>query len=204
MTCECSQVEAKTEAECAILRMALWLNAAMFVIGMAAGWWADSTGLMADALDMLADASAYALALLAVTRGAAFKRHAARWSGAVLLMLGLGIVLDVGRRGWFGSEPQGLAMMVFSAVSLAVNVSVLRMLEPFRHGEVHLRATWIFTRVDVLANLGIFAAGGAVWMTGLHAADLLAGGVIGLYVVKEAIGILREADQQKSSCSASG
>lgn len=59
----------------------------MFVIGMAAGLWAQSTGLIADSLDMLADTAAYALALLAVTRGLAFKRDAARWSGWLLLIL---------------------------------------------------------------------------------------------------------------------
>ena len=84
MACECSSHSAATEKERKILRIALALNAAMFVIGMTADLWAQSTGLMADALDMLADASAYGLGLLAVTRGAAFKRNSPRWSGALL------------------------------------------------------------------------------------------------------------------------
>jgi cation diffusion facilitator family transporter len=185
----------QTEAERATLRVALALNATMFVVGMAAGLWAQSSGLMADALDMLADASAYALALLAVRRGALFKRNAARWSGSLLLILGAGIVLHVAWRGLYGSEPLGPVMMVFSAASLVVNVTVLRMLDKFRHGEVHLRATWIFTRVDVIANLAVFASGLLVWLTGLRAADLLVGFAIGLYVAKEALEILREARQ---------
>lgn len=193
MTCECTQAPAQTERERATLRVALALNAMMFVVGMAAGLWAQSAGLMADALDMLADASAYALALLAVTRSAAFKRNVARWSGSLLLILGAGIVLDVVRRALLGSEPQGLAMMVFSVASLLVNLTVLRMLGKFRHGEIHLRATWIFTRVDVLVNLSVFASGLAVWLTGLRIADLLVGLAIGLYVAKEAIEILNSA-----------
>lgn len=199
MGCECSQVSAKTEQERSTLRVALVLNAVMFVVGMAAGLWAQSAGLMADALDMLADASSYALALMAVTRSTEFKRNAARWSGLVLLILGVGICADVAWRGFFGSEPQGLVMMVFSLVSMAVNVAVLRMLGKFRHREVHLRATWIFTRVDVLANLAVFASGLAVWLIGLRTADFLVGIAIGLYVVNEAIGILREASRQKRS-----
>lgn len=202
MACECKQASAKTEQERATLRIALALNATMFVVGMAAGLWAQSTALTADALDMLADASSYALALLAVTRSPAFKRNAARWSGSVLLILGAGIVFDVVRRGLFGSEPQGLAMMVFSVASLVVNVTVLRMLGKFRHGEVHLRATWKFTRVDVLANLGVFASGLAVWLTGLRMADLLVGLAIGLYVAKEAFEILREAGPQEPAFKA--
>ena len=95
--CECSQQSAQTESERATLRIAFGLNAAMFVIGIGAGLWAHSTGLLADALDMLADASAYAIALMAVMRGAIFKRNAARWSGALPLVLGVGILLDVTR-----------------------------------------------------------------------------------------------------------
>ena len=195
MPCECSCAEARTETERATLRIALALNATMFVVGTATGLWAQSTGLLADALDMLADASAYALALLAVTRDEAFKRNAARWSGSMLLLLGIGIVIDVVRRTVVGSEPQGLAMMVFSLLSLAINVTVLRLLGRLRQGEVHLRATWIFTRADVLANLGVCASGLAVWASGWRAADLAVGLVIGLYVGREAFEILREAQQ---------
>lgn len=196
MACECTTASAKTEQERATLRIALVLNATMFVVGMVAGLWAESTGLMADALDMLADASAYTLALLAISRSPIFKRNAARWSGSLLLILGAGIVFDVVRRGLFGSEPQGQIMMVFSAVSLVVNTTVLRMLGKFQHGEIHLRATWIFTRVDVIANMGVFASGLVVWLTGFRFVDLFVGLAIGLYVVKEAFEILSEARRE--------
>ncbi len=195
MACECSSPSAATEKERKILRIALALNAAMFVIGMTAGLWAQSTGLMADALDMLADASAYGLGLLAVTRGAAFKRNSARWSGALLLILGLGIITEVVRRAYAGSEPQATIMMAFALLSFVVNVAVLRMLAPFRSGEVHLRATWIFTRVDVIANVGVFVAGVVILLTGLRWIDLVAGCLIGAYVVKEAVEILKESSE---------
>ena len=77
MSCDCKQVCAKTEAERKTLRVALSLNAAMFVIGTVAGLLAQSTGLLADALDMLTDAVAYGLALMAISRGLAFKKIAA-------------------------------------------------------------------------------------------------------------------------------
>lgn len=58
MACECTQAPVRTVLERATLRTTLLLNVTMFVVGMAAGLWAQSTGLMADALDMLADACA--------------------------------------------------------------------------------------------------------------------------------------------------
>lgn len=193
MTTESRSTPAQKEGERGTLRIALALNATMFVVGMAAGLWAQSSGLMADSLDMLADASSYAIALLAVRRGAQFKHNAARWSGSLLFILGCGILVDATRRGLFGSEPQGGAMMVFSLLSLAVNATVLHMLGKFRHGEVHLRATWIFTRVDVLANLAVFASGLVVMLAGIQVVDVMVGTLIGMYVMNEAVKILREA-----------
>jgi len=181
------------ETDRRVLRIALALNAAMFVIGILAGMLAQSTGLIADALDMLADASAYGIALVAVGRTDRFKSGAAAVSGTVLLLLGLGVLLDVARRAFLGSAPEGLAMIGIAAISLAVNASVLRMLGRFRSGEVHLRATWIFTRADVVANLGVIASGVLVLLTGSRYPDLVVGAAIGIYVVREAWEILEEA-----------
>ena len=62
-----------------MVRIALLLNVGMFVIGTTAGVLSQSNGLLADALDMLTDAIAYVLALMAITRGPEFKKNAARW-----------------------------------------------------------------------------------------------------------------------------
>ncbi len=193
MTCDCQAPSITTERQRRLLKIALILNGSMFVIGMAAGLLAQSTGLMADALDMLADATAYGLALMAVTRDAVFRQRSARWSGAILALLGLGILAEIGYRAFVGTEPQAVIMIVFSLLSLAVNVTVLLLLAPFRSAEVHLRATWIFTRADVIANVGVLLAGSVIVLTGWTSLDLIAGFLIGLYVIKEALEILKES-----------
>ena len=195
MTCGPSPACSKTEEERKTVRIALTLNVSMFAVGIVAGYWAQSTGMMADALDMLTDGVAYALALMAITRGPAFKRNTARWTGGVLVVLGALIVVDVVRRGVFGSEPLGAAMMAYSVASFAVNLFVLLQLSRYRRGEVHLRASYICTRADVIANIGVFVSGGIVAVTGLRFADLAVGFAIGIYVLKEATEILREASE---------
>jgi Co/Zn/Cd efflux system component len=187
-----------TEAQRRVLRIALALNSTMFVIGAVAGLLGQSSSLIADALDMLADAAAYAIALGAVGRTARFKASAATLSGSLLLLLGALVLLDVGRRAFFGSAPESLVMMGVAAASFVVNASVLRMLGRFRQGEVHLRATWIFTRVDVIANIGVVLSGLLVLLTGSRFPDLVAGVAIGAYVVKEAIEILGEAREARN------
>jgi hypothetical protein len=84
-------------------------------------------------------------------------------------------------------------MMAVAFLSLLVNANVLRMLGRYREGEVHLRATWIFTRVDVIANVGVMLSGLVVLLTGSRFPDLFMGSAIGVYVVKEAFEILSEA-----------
>jgi cation diffusion facilitator family transporter len=191
--CECEVEAARTSEQRRILRVALALNVTMFVVEGIAGLMAQSAGLLADALDMLSDASTYAVSLLAIGRAHAFKRRAALFSGVVLALLGAGILLETARRGFVGSEPDGGIMLAVAVLALGVNATVLRLLRRYRQGEVHLRASWIFTRADVIANLGVIAAGLLVMATASRWPDLIIGAAIGIYVLKEATEIMREA-----------
>lgn len=199
--CGCHH-EAKNPQEQRILRIALALNAAMAIVGGVAGWIAQSTGLLADALDMLSDASAYGIGLLAIGRTARFKANAALLSGMLLLVLGVGVLVEVGRRVLHGADPLSGWMIGTALLSLAVNVSVLRLLAPLKDGEVHLRATWLFTRADVVANVGVIVAGGLVLLLKSPYPDLVIGALIGLYVTKEAFEILSDARQARGASTA--
>jgi len=190
--CGCEAPEVRTAQERRGLRIALVLNAAMAVIGGLVGWIAQSTGLLADALDMLADATAYTIALLAIGRSALFKIRAATLSGSILLALGVGVLFEVGRRLIYGAEPLSEWMIGTALLSLVVNLTVLRLLAPMKSGDVHLRATWLFTRADVVANLGVIIAGLLVLWLGVPYPDFVIGALIGLYVIKEALEILRD------------
>lgn len=190
--CGC-QHEAQDRAQRRALTIALGLNAMMFVVGMVAGWLAHSSGLMADALDMLADAMGYAVGLLAIGRGARFKSWSTTLNGSLLLVLGTGVVIDAIRRVFEGHHPVGSVMILIAVVALLVNGSVLLIvLKPFRQGEMFLRSFWLDTRADVVANAGVILSGLLVLLTHSAVPDVAVGIAIGLYVIKEAIEILRE------------
>jgi Co/Zn/Cd efflux system component len=190
--CDC-HVQANNAAERRVLWVAFALNAMMVGLDTVAGLLAHSTGLLADALDMASDAGVYGAALMAINRGADFKARVAKFSGGILLILGIALLLEVARRAFSGGQPAALPIMGVALVSLGVNIYVLRSLRPFQSGEVHLRAAWIFTRADVIASLGVILSAGLVSLTGSRIPDLVVGAAIGLYVVKEAIEILRDA-----------
>lgn len=196
--CGCGEVEARQAGQCRTLRVALALNATMFIVGIAAGIAGQSSGLIADALDMLADASAYAIALMAIERSGLFKASAANLSGTILLILGAGVMLDAGRRGIFGSSPQSIVMIAVAMVSLFVNSTVLYLLSKQQDKkEVHLRATYIFTRADVVANLAVILSGVILLVTKFRYVDLAVGCAIGVYVIREALEILGEAREAR-------
>lgn len=184
----------KAETDRKTLQIAFFANLAMFLIGIAGWLIAQSAGLLADAFDMLADASGYALAFVAVGRSKRLQKTAAHWNGALLVLLGLGVIGEVIRRWIYGSDPMGMVIMAFALLSLAVNGSVLAMLSKYRNAEeVHLRATWRDTRADVWVNVGVLLSGAVIAVTGNRYVDLVSGLVISLFVIHEGMEIWEDA-----------
>jgi hypothetical protein len=177
--------------EAGVLRTLLAINAAMFVFELATGLWAQSTGLIADALDMLADASVYGLSLYAVGRSAAGKLRVAHLSGWLQLMLAGGALAEVVRRALSGSEPEPLWMSGVALLALAANLACLLLMARHRDGGAHMKASWIFSTNDALANVGVIVAGGLVAATGSRWPDLAIGTAIALLVAGGALRILK-------------
>lgn len=175
-------------------RVLIWLlaiNAALFVIELGAGWWAQSAGLIADAMDMFADAAVYAVALYAVGRAARHKLGAARLSGGLQMLLAFGALAETARHMLTGSAPTGAAMIGFALLALAANIACLLLIYRHRDAGVHMRASYIFSANDVLANLGVIAAGLLVIWTASPWPDWIIGALIGLLVLSGALRILR-------------
>ena len=196
--CDCS-LEATNEEQVLALRVLLAINATMFAVELVAGLYADSAGVLADSLDMLADALVYGVALRAVGRCAGTKRRAARLAGWAQLLMAALMAAELGRRILMGSEPLGWLMLGVSALALAANAWCLRLLSRHKEGGSHMRATWIFTRTDVLANAGVILAALLVHLTGSPWADWAIGALILLVVLDGARRILSE-NSSSASC----
>lgn len=184
------------------LRILLWINAVMFVLEATAGWIADSTGLMADSLDMLADASVYGIALYAVGRSPMTQFRAGAASGYLQLALGVGVLVDVVRRFAYGSDPVSTMMMVVGGIALTANVVCLVLLAKHRDGGMHMRASWIFSTNDVIANTSVIVSGLLVAVLGSRIPDLVIGLGIAVVVIRGGLRILREARETRSTVSA--
>jgi len=179
------------EAEARLLKLLLWINAVMFVVEIVVGFRAQSAGLIADSLDMFADAAVYGLSLYAVGRSAALKTRAAHTAGWLQLGLALLALAEVLRRFVFGSEPVSGLMMGMGLVALIANATCLVLIAKNRHAGAHMRASYIFSSNDVIANAGVILAGALVAMTGSHYPDLIIGLVVALVVMNGARRILQ-------------
>jgi Co/Zn/Cd efflux system component len=82
-------------------------------------------------------------------------------------------------------------MVAVSILALAANVTSLWLVARHREGGVHMRATYICTANDVLANVGVIVAGGLVAWTGSPIPDLLIGTTIAAVVFRGALRILK-------------
>lgn len=201
--CDCS-IEIKDQSQRKTLLTLLLINATMFVVEIGFGLWADSTGLIADSLDMLADAMVYGVSLYAIGHSLAAKARAATLSGIFQIVLGLGVIIQVVERFINGSDPHSLLMMSVGAVALAANSICLVLINKHRNGEVHMRASWIFSKNDVIANLGVIISGGLVMLLDSAIPDLIIGAIIAVLVTHGGIAIIKDArqEQKKSgSCS---
>ena len=183
--------EATAQVEAGILKWLLAINGVMFVVELTVGWLAQSTGLIADSLDMFADAAVYGVALYAVGHSVRMKLRAAHLSGWLQIILALGALSEVVRRLLFGSEPISSLMMGFGLVALAANVVCLLLIAKSRDSGAHMKASWIFSANDVIANLGVILAGILVAWTGSRYPDLLIGTMIALIVLRGAQRILQ-------------
>jgi Co/Zn/Cd efflux system component len=193
--CGC-EIEIKDQEQKAVLYWLLGINAVMFIIEMSVGLLADSTALIADSLDMLADAVVYGVGIYAVGKTIVHKANAAKVSGYFQLALGLLILVDIARRATFGSEPESMLMMGMGGVALIANVICLAIIRKQKNGEVHMRASWIFSANDVIANIGVILAGVMVYLFDTRWPDLVIGFIVSIVVLRGAVLILKDARQE--------
>ena len=191
-----SEVQKKdTDLETKTLKILLAINFGMFLFEIVFGAISESTGLIADSLDMLADSLVYGISLFAVSKVSQVKNKAAFTSGIFQIALALGCFFEVVRRFVFGSNPISSYIIIISSISLIANVTCLFLIYKHKDGGAHMKASWIFSANDVIANVGVIIAGALVALTGSRYPDLVIGMIIAFVVFRGALQILKISRQ---------
>jgi len=173
----CCDNDCAVDAVSGTQRKTLWavlaINAVMFLVIAVASVYGRSTALLADSLDNLGDALTYGLSLYAVSRGAATKARVALFKGWLIFLAACAVGLQIVYRLIVPGTPVFEVMGAFSLLGLAANSLCLYLLWRHRHEDVNMSSVWECSRNDIMANLSVFVAAGAVWLTGSGWPDMV-------------------------------
>jgi cation diffusion facilitator family transporter len=160
------------------------------------GFLAGSQALKADALDFLGDGSITLVGLFALSWSAKSRAHVALAQGIFLGGLGVSVIVMSIWRSLNAVPPEWDLMGGIALAALAVNVTTAAVLSRFRSGDASVRAVWLFSRNDALANVAVLVAAGLVAWTGSAWPDVVVGGGIALIFLLSAREIIRDATEQ--------
>ena len=187
------------------LALSLILTAAFVVFEAAAGWYSNSLVLLTDAAHNLTDIIALALSLYAVsltlrpsssTKTYGYHRAGilvALINSTTLVVISLWIFYSAYQR--FLSPPEVMAgvLIVVGTIAFFVNLATaLLVMKDSRH-DLNIRSTFLHLVGDVVSTLGAVAAGVMIYFTGWNWLDPLVSVFIGLLILWNAWGILRES-----------
>ena len=120
-----------------------------------------------------------------------WKGGAALAKGIFILAFGLGIAIDIVTKIQSGIPPSSTLMLVFGSIALAANLTCLRLLWRFRRQDVNMASTFECSRNDVISNVGVLAAAGAVALTASPWPDLIIGALIAVLFLRSAFQVIR-------------
>lgn len=175
------------------LLIVLGINAVMFFVIAAAALHGQSTALLADSFDNLGDALTYGLSLYAVSRGAAVKARVALFKGMLILLAAVAVTAQILYRLFVPSLPVFEIMGAFSLLGLAANSLCLFLLWRHRHEDVNMSSVWECSRNDIAANLSVFAAAGAVWLSASAWPDIAVALGLAILLIRSALRVISSA-----------
>ena len=175
------------------LRVVLGINAVMFVAVAAAGLYGRSTALLADSLDNLGDAFTYGLSLYAVSRGTVAKARVALVKGGLILLAAGVVIAQIGYRMLVPEIPIFEVMGAFSLLGLVANSLCFLLLWQHRRDDINMSSVWECSRNDIASNLSVFAAAGAVWLTGSGWPDLVVASGLAWLLMRSGVRVISAA-----------
>lgn len=187
------------------LAIVLALTGAYLLSEVVGGLMTHSLALLADAGHMLTDVAGLALALLAIRfaeRPATPERTygyyrleilAALTNGVVLIAISLYILYEAYERFLHPPKVQSGAMLAIAFVGLVVNLLGIYLLRAASEESLNMKAAYFEVFYDMLASVGVIAAGIIMLTTGWYYADPLISAGIGLFILPRTWLLLRDA-----------
>ncbi len=189
-SCDLEQIR---DSHSRVLKIVLAVNLVMFVVEFAFGLLARSTALMGDSLDMLGDATVYAMSLYVVTRSLRIKAKVTLVKGAIMVLLGLIVLAEAIRTVLSDVLPVSETMGWIGTVALGANAFCLWLLTRHKNDDLNMRSVWICSRNDIIANVSVLVAALLVGTLQSQWPDVIVGSIISLLFLGSGLSVFRGA-----------
>jgi len=176
-----------------ILWIMLGINGGMFLIEMISGILAHSTSLIADSADMFADAFIYGVSIFVVGESTLKKARVSLVKGILMGLLGFGALYEACTKLLVGTMPDVVVMSGVGGLALLANIVCAFLILKHKDDDINMKSTWICSRNDVIANLGILVAAGLVYLINSNLPDAIIGAIIAALILKSSFGIVLES-----------
>lgn len=176
-----------------ILWVVIAINAAMFLVEMAAGQLAGSQALQADALDFLGDTLTYGISLAVIGSTLAVRSTAALFKGLSLTAMALWVLGSTAYHILVLGVPRAEVMGIIGVLALAANLASVLLLMRYKDGDANVRSVWLCSRNDAVGNVAVMVAALGVWGTTTAWPDLIVAGGMALLFLTSSVQILRQA-----------
>ena len=186
------------------LRMALALTLFFVVVEVVGGIMTGSLALISDAMHMLTDSTALAIALLAIHVGrrpadllrtygyARFEILAAAFNALILLAVAFYILYEAYVRLFEPQQIASLGMLAIAVIGLVVNLTSMRLLTGHKDESLNVKGAYLEVWADMLGSVGVIAGAVVIWLTGWQWVDSLVAVGIGFMVFPRTWSLLRE------------
>ena len=187
------EITAMRERHGRVLWVVLAINALMFLAEGWAGLLAHSTSLLADALDMLGDALVYGFSLVVLARTARWQAGVALAKGGFMLAFGLGVLAEALYKVFYPVMPVVGTMAILGGIALAANLVCFFLLYRHRGDNLNMSSTWLCSRNDLIANVGVLLAAGGSYALVSRWPDIVVGGIIASLFLGSAFSVMRQS-----------
>ena len=176
-----------------VLTIVLVINAATFLMMVMAAMISGSSSLLSGALDNFGDALTYALSWAVVGATSAAKARVALFKGFMIFSAALAVAFQIGWRVLHPGTPAFETMGIAALLNLGANLLCLRLLTPYRDGDVNMSSAWECSRNDVREGFAVIAAALTVWAFESGWPDIVIASVLLILFLRSAARVLRGA-----------
>jgi Co/Zn/Cd efflux system component len=176
-----------------VLVIVLALNATTFLMMVAAAILSHSSSLLSGALDNFGDAVTYALSFAVIGATIAAQARVAMFKGIMIAGAALAVALQIGWRTLHPETPIFETMGVAALLNLGANLVCLRLLTPYRRGDLNMASAWECSRNDVIEGVAVIMTAAAVWVFDSAWPDLIVAVALLIVFLRSAVKVIGAA-----------